>query len=262
MRQPCVIGAKPLITLLVFGLALQVLPTLLLALFEIARHFHNHFGGMSVALDQRIDHHPHLIEADVNRGVGYFAETPFDGILGVACAEADMALQVFAVVRQGRQDFATGGMANVAVVIEARCQYRLVVGDHLTLKLRQDASQRLGAKTAIAFWQTRVRNGLGMRFVHAGMLLQPPDQLRLVLFGHNLHHDSVLFLCAEVEPFGPEMLHLAQDGAGCVALEFLTLEVFKVELHRATQANQFLDLREAAFDIALERIHQPVALLK
>ena len=69
--------SQPIIAFLVFRLPLVVFFALLLALFQITRHLNNDFARVSVACDKRIDHLTHLIQANVNRGIGDFSEAFF-----------------------------------------------------------------------------------------------------------------------------------------------------------------------------------------
>ena len=54
-------AAHALVAALVVSLAFLVFFALLLVLLEVAGDFHNHFAGVAVALDERIDHSAHLV---------------------------------------------------------------------------------------------------------------------------------------------------------------------------------------------------------
>lgn len=196
----------------------------------------------------------------MHRRVGDLAEALLGGIVWLARAEADMALKRFAVVGQGRVLLAGGRGIELAVMREAGRLHGLVVRDDVLPECGQDAGQCHATQAAIAFWQSHIRDGFRLRLVDACFTGQPVDQFGLVLLAQNVADDFVLSGFVVTEPGLAEMRGLAQDGAGDVAFEFLSLWVFKVELHGAFEAKQRLDLRESAFGIVFERINQCVAL--
>ena len=170
------VGTHALVAFLVPGLALLFLASLFPALLEIACHFDDHLAGVAVAFDQLVDDGPDLVETDVNRGVGYSAKALLGRIVRIAGAEADMALQVFAVVGQLLQYFASGGMVKLTVVVETGCPHGLVVGHDFALQCRQDAFQGLHAQAAVALRQGRVGDVFCAHLVNTGVYLQPLDQ--------------------------------------------------------------------------------------
>ena len=60
-------------------------------------------------------------------------------------------------------------------MLEAGSLHGLVIRHHITAQFRQDARQRLGAQTAIAFRQADIGNGLGALFINACFILQPAN---------------------------------------------------------------------------------------
>ena len=97
-RSDC--STNAVVALLVVGLPFLRFQLLVAALLELARQFHHDFGGAAIAVNQRVHHLAHLVQANVHRGVGNLAVALFVRVLRLTAAKSHVALQGFAVVRQ------------------------------------------------------------------------------------------------------------------------------------------------------------------
>ena len=210
---------------------------------------------MAVTLDERIDHQSHLIQTDMNGGVRNLAVALFFSILRRASAKPYMALKWDAVVGQFGQDFSSGRCTDVAVVLKPGCQHGFVIrhqGLNIAAQFGQDAGERLRAQAAVTFGQAGIGDFFCAVFINAGFILQPAHQLGFVFFLDQLQHDAILLSLVKIKPSFAKTAVIAQDRTGHITLKFLALRVFKIELHGTAGAQQFLDLREAAFAVLLQ----------
>ena len=269
------------IAALVFGLLLLRLLLLFAALLQVARQLHHDLCRAAIAADQGIDHHPHLVQADMHRGVGNLAVALFV-VARLVFGKGHMALQCAAVVGQLFEgihglDFASGwdgALAHplyfVAVVVKVKAQvavvrkpgglHRLVIGHHIALQLRHDARQRLAAQAAVALGQGYIGNGLGPGFVHPRVLLQPGHQRAFAFFVHDLPDDLVLQLWRKACPGSTQQVFARQGCAGGVAFEFSALGILQIKLHRTRQLQQLANLVKAELVFGLQRRHHRIAL--
>ncbi len=92
-------AADARVALLVVRLPLLRFQLLFAALLEVARQLDHHFGRPAIAAHQRIDHHAHLVQSDVDGGVGDLAVALFV-VAWVVLGKRYMPLQGTAVVGQ------------------------------------------------------------------------------------------------------------------------------------------------------------------
>ena len=86
---------------------------------------------MAITLDECIDHHAHLIQPDMHRGVGNLAVALFCRMGWITTSKTNMTLQIFAVIGQKIGKDFTGGlrMTDMAVMLVACCLHGFVVGN-------------------------------------------------------------------------------------------------------------------------------------
>ena len=257
-------GTQTLVAALVTGLALLFVLALFAALFQVAGHLNHHLGGVAVAAQQGIHHLAHLVQPNVDGRVGNTAKAFFGQIIGqgTGVGKANVARQVFAVIRQFGQYLArTGSVAQLAVVVKPGGLHRFVVSHHVAFQRGHNARQGSRTQAAVTFGQSGVGQYFGGSFVHAGVLLQPCHQRAFVFFGQQLHNHCILFWQTQFVPAqSAQQLGFAQNTRSHIAFEFLALFILMAERRAGGQFEQRFDLGKREFGLALQFGQQQVAL--